>query len=398
MSNTLLTIDMITNKALAILHNNLAFARNVNRSYDDSFAREGAKIGSTLRVRLPNKYTVTTGTAMAAQNTVETSTTITLATQKHVDVDFGSAELTLSMDDFAERVLEPAMAVLASAIDQDGLALYKDIYQSVGTPGTTPSTALVMLQAQQKMNEMATPMDGRRALIINPAANAALVDGMKGLFNPGGVLDSQFKRGMLANNILDYNEIAMDQNVGMHTEGATRMTSTIVATTSTSGDTTLAISGTGTWIAKKGDVFTIADVYAVNPENFTSTGSLQQFVVTADISITTSGTIAVSPAIISSGAYQTVNSLPAASAAITIMGSASGVYAQNLAFHRDAFALVTADLQLPPGNMASRKVMDGISMRIWRQGDIFNDMVPTRIDVLYGWKTLRPSMATRIWG
>lgn len=389
---------MITNKALAILHNNLAFARNVNRSYDDSFAREGAKIGSTLRVRLPNKYTVTTGTAMAAQNTVETSTTITLATQKHVDVDFGSAELTLSMDDFAERVLEPAMAVLASAIDQDGLALYKDIYQSVGTPGTTPSTALVMLQAQQKMNEMATPMDGRRALIINPAANAALVDGMKGLFNPGGVLDSQFKRGMLANNILDYNEIAMDQNVGMHTEGATRMTSTIVATTSTSGDTTLAISGTGTWIAKKGDVFTIADVYAVNPENFTSTGSLQQFVVTADISITTSGTIAVSPAIISSGAYQTVNSLPAASAAITIMGSASGVYAQNLAFHRDAFALVTADLQLPPGNMASRKVMDGISMRIWRQGDIFNDMVPTRIDVLYGWKTLRPSMATRIWG
>ena len=398
MSNTLLTIDMITNKALAILHNNLAFARNVNRQYDSSFAREGAKIGSTLRVRLPNKYTVTTGTAMSAQNTVETSTTITLATQKHVDMDFTSAELTLSIDDFGERILAPAMAVLASAIDADGLALYKDVYQSVGTPGTTPSTALVMLQAQQKMNEMATPMDGRRNLVINPAANAALVDGMKGLFNPGGVLDSQFRRGALANNILDYNEIAMDQNVGMHTEGANRLTTPIVATTSTSGDTTLAISGTGTWNAKKGDVFTIADVYAVNPENFTSTGSLQQFVVTADINITTSGTIAVSPAIISSGAYQTVNSLPAANAALTIMGSASGVYAQNLAFHEDAFTLVTADLQLPPGNMASRKVMDGISMRIWRQGDIFNDMVPTRVDVLYGWKTLRPSMACRIWG
>ena len=120
--------------------------------------------------------------------------------------------------------------------------------------------------------------------------------------------------------------------------------------------------------------------------------------VTASIDITTSGTLAVSPAIISSGAYQTVNSLPAANAALTIMGSASGVYAQNLAFHEDAFTLVTADLQLPPGNMASRKVMDGISMRIWRQGDIFNDMVPTRVDVLYGWKTLRPSMACRIWG
>lgn len=400
MPNTLLTIDMITNKSLAILHNNLAFARNVNRQYDDSFAQSGAKIGDSLRVRLPNKYTVSDGPGMVAQNTVDTAVTVTVGTWKTVAMDFTSKELSLQIDDFAERIIAPAMSVLASQVDADGLALYKDIYQSVGTPGTTPSTSLTLLQAQQKMNEMATPMDGRRALVVNPAANAALVDGMKGMFNPGGVLDAQFKRGMLANNILDFNEIAMDQNVAMHTEGATRLTSPIVATTSVSGATTLAISGTGTWIAKKGDVFTIADVYAVNPENFTSTGSLQQFVVTADVTVATTGTLAVSPSIISSGAYQTVNSLPAANAALTILGAASGVYPQNLAFHRDAFTLVTADLELPPGGgaVASRKVMDGISMRIWRQGDIFNSAVPCRVDILYGWKTLRATQACRIWG
>ncbi len=315
-------------------------------------------------------------------------------------MNFTSAELTLKLDDFADRILAPAMAVLASAVDADGLLLYKDIYQSVGTPGTTPVSALTLLQAQQKMNEMATPMDGQRSLVINPAANAALVDGMKGLFNPGGVIEGQFKRGALANNILDFNEISMDQNVAQHTTGdwGTTITST---NTSADGDATLAISFTGsskTW--KAGDVFTIASVYAVNPENFTSTGSLQQFVVTANTTGSSTATLSISPTIQSTGAYQTVSALPAATATITMLGSANTAnYAQNLAFHRDAFTLVTADLQLPPGNgIASRKVMDGISMRIWRQGDIFNDMVPCRIDVLYGWKTLRATMASRIWG
>lgn len=398
-AQSLLTIDMITNEALVILHNNLAFARNVNRQYDSSFAKEGAKIGSTLRVRLPNKYTVTTGAAMVAQNTVETQTTITVATQKHVAMNFTSAELTLQMDDFSNRIIKPAMAVLASAIDQDGLLLYKDIYQSVGTPGTTPASALTLLQAQQKLSEMATPDDGDRKLVINPAANAAIVDANKGLFNPGGVIDAQFKRGKVADNILGYSDVSMDQNVGQHTTGDWG-TAISVATTSADGDTTLAIQFTGsskTW--KIGDVFTIGSVYAVNPENFTSTGALQQFVVTGNTTGSSTATLSVSPTIQSTGAYQTVSALPAQNATITMLGSANTAnYAQNMAYHRDAFTLVTADLELPPGNFASRKVMDGISMRIWRQGDIFNDMVPTRVDVLYGWKTLRPTMACRIWG
>jgi len=402
-SNTLLTPDMITDEALVILHNNLAFARNVNRQYDSSFAQTGAKIGDTLRIRLPNRYTVTTGAAMLAQDTIETKVSLTVSTQKHVAMNFTSKELTLSIQDFSERIIQPAMAVLASAVDQDGLALYSNIYNSVGTPGTTPATSLVMLQANQKMNEFATPMD-RRNLIVNPAANASLVDGMKGLFNAATPISEQFKRGKLASNVLGYDTIDMDQNVAIHTTGS-RSTSDpiLVNDTVVSGDSTISLDGgTGSATIKVGDVFTIANVYAVNPENYTSTGQLQQFVCTA--TNTASGgawtDVAVSPSFITSGPFQTINALPANDAAVTFMGAASTAYPQNMAYHRDAFTLATADLELPPGNgiFASRRVMDGISMRIWRQGDIFNDQVPCRVDILYGWATLRPTMAARMWG
>jgi hypothetical protein len=391
---------MITRKALEILENNLVLSRNVNRQYDDSFAVEGAKIGSTLRIRKPDRALVTDGAALQVQDENQQYTTLTVSSQKHIGVNFTSAELTMQLDDFAELILKPRVSQLAASVDADVANAYKNIYGSVGTPGTTPATSLVLLQAQQKLNEMATPMNPRYAT-VNPAANAGLVEGMKGFFNPTGTISKQFANGMMSTGVLGYDEINMSQSVVNHTTGTWGTTITNTGTISTQGQATLPISFTGTgstW--KQGDVFTIADCYAVNPQTRQSTGSLQQFVVTADLTATTTGTLAISPAIYTSAnALATVDSFPVAGKTITMLGTATTGYAQNLIYHKDAITLATADLLLPQGvDMASRQVHNGISMRIVRQYDINNDRMPCRIDVLYGYSVIRPEMAVRMWG
>jgi hypothetical protein len=400
MSNSLLTIDMITNKALQILENNLVITRNVNRQYDDSFAVEGAKIGSTLRIRLPDRALVTDGAALQVQDDNEQYTTLTVSSQKHIGVNFTTAELTMQLDDFAERVLKPRISQLASSVDADVANAYKSIYASVGTPGTTPSTSLVLLQGQQKLNEMAAGMSPRYAT-VNPAANAQLVEGMKGFFNPTGTISRQFKSGMMGEGVLGYDEINMSQSIKTHTTGNWGTTITSTGTLSTQGQATLPITFTGsgsTW--KIGDVFTIANVYAVNPQTRESTGSLQQFVVTGDLTATTTGTLSISPPIYTSAsALATVDSFPQATAAVTMLGSAATVYPQNLVYHRDAITFASADLVMPRGvDMASRAQHNGISLRIVRQYDINNDRLPCRVDVLYGYSTIRAAMAARIWG
>jgi hypothetical protein len=400
MSNSILTIDMITRKALEILENNLVLTRNVNRQYDDSFAVEGAKIGSTLRIRLPDRALVTDGAALQVQDDNEQFTTLSVASQKHIGVNFTSAELTMQLDDFAERVLKPRISQLASSIDADVANSYKAIYSSVGTPGTTPATSLVLLQAQQKLNENAAVMSPRYAT-VNPAANAGLVEGMKGLFNPTDTISRQFKNGMMGMGVLGFDEVNMSQSIKQHTTGAWGTTITVTTTVATEGATTLGISFTGsskTW--NVGDVFTIANVYAVNPQTRESTGSLQQFTVTAAATGSSTATLSISPAIYTSAnALATVDSFPVATAVVTMFGSASSQYAQNLVYHKDAITFATADLLLPQGvDMASRQVHNGISMRVVRQYDINNDRLPCRIDVLYGFSTIRPAMACRIWG
>ena len=400
MSNSILTIDMITRKALEILENNLVLTRNVNRQYDDSFAVEGAKIGSTLRIRLPDRALVTDGAALQVQDDNEQYTTLSVASQKHIGVNFTSAELTMQLDDFAERVLKPRISQLASSIDADVANSYKNIYASVGTPGTTPSTSLVLLQAQQKLNEAAAVMSPRYAT-VNPAANAGLVEGMKGLFNPTDTISRQFKNGMMGMGVLGFEEINMSQSIKQHTTGAWGTSITVTSTVATEGQATLPISFTGsskTW--NVGDVFTIASVYSVNPQTRESTGSLQQFTVTAVASGSSTATLSISPALYTSAnALATVDSFPQASAVVTMLGSASSQYAQNLVYHKDAITFATADLLLPQGvDMASRQVHNGISMRVVRQYDINNDRLPCRIDVLYGYSAIRPQMACRIWG
>jgi len=401
-ANSILTIDMITRKALEILENNLVLTRNVNRQYDDSFAVEGAKIGSTLRIRLPDRALVTDGAALQVQDDNEQFTTLTVASQKHIGVNFTSAELTMQLDDFAERVLKPRISQLASSIDADVATAYKSIFSTVGTPGTTPSTSLVLLQGNQKLNEYASPMNDRYAT-VNPAANANLVEGMKGFFNPTSTISRQFTAGMMGTGVLGYDEVNMSQSIGNHTTGNFPAAPIVATTVATQGQATLDISFTsGTKTVLRGDVFTISGVFSVNPQTRQSTGSLQQFVVTADNSVTsnTTMTLAISPAMYtSSNALASIDAFPASSATITFVGAASTGYPQNLIYQKNAITFATADLLLPQGvDMASRQVHNGISMRIVRQYDINNDRMPCRIDVLYGFSVIRPQMAVRLWG
>ena len=398
MSNSILTIDMITRKALEILENNLVLTRNVNRQYDDSFAVEGAKIGSTLRIRLPDRALVTDGAALQVQDDNEQFTTLSVASQKHIGVNFTSAELTMQLDDFAERVLKPRISQLASSIDADVANAYRYIGNTVGTPGTTPSTSLVLLQAQQKLNENAAVMSPRYAT-VNPAANAGLVEGMKGLFNPTDTISKQFKNGMFGEGILGYDELNMSQSVKQFTTGSRTGTVTVSTTVTTEGATSIVLTGLGSTTIKAGDVFTIADCFAVNPQTRESTGSLYQFVALADVTASTTASVTVPAMYSASQALATVDALPASGAAVTFLGAASTQYPQNLIYHRDAIAFATADLLLPQGvDMASRQVHNGISLRVVRQYDINNDRLPCRIDVLYGYSVIRPQMAVRLWG
>lgn len=404
MANTLLTIDMVTLEALRVLHGNLAFIKNVNRDYDSQFAKDGAKIGDTLRIRKPPKYTVRTGRVMSAQNSTEGSVSLPVTSQKGVDLDFTSEEFTMDIDNFSGRFLKPSMSVLASTIDYDALSMTLDVYQSVGTPGTTPASYLVWGNANAKLDNALAPRDGNRTAILDPNAMAGTVDGLKGLFEAGDALADQYRSGVMKRAIdLKW---AIDQNVRNLTTG-TRWGTVSVTGNPATGSTTIALdwtTGTPTQTITEGEVFTIATVFDVNDETKQTLTNLKQFVVTT----TTTGassqwlTLPISPTIYgpTSGALQNVSELPVDGDGITFYGTTSAtVYPQNLVFHRDAFTFATADLKLPKNQeMASRKVQDGISLRIWEGADIVNDSWPVRSDVLYGYVATYPELACRVWG
>lgn len=395
MPNTILTSQVITREALRILHNKLTFVGNINRQYDDSFAKSGAKIGDSLRIRLPNQYVVRNGKTLAAQDTVEDSVTLQVQTQKGVDVNFSSAELTLSLDDFSKRILEPAMAVLASSIEADALSMYADVYQQVGTPGTIPASLKVYLQARAALNNSLAPMDDLRTNHLTPEANVEIVDALKGLFQDSTAIKQQYREGIMGRTAgADWYENPL---IPTHVNGTVVAGLTVNGASQTGASLSLA-GLTAAQTIKKGTVFTIAGVFAVHPETKSITNRLQQFVVTADFTAAgTTGSVAISPSIVVIGARQNVAASPAAGAALTVAGSASTGYQQNMAFHRDAFAIAFADLILPKGvDWAAREVMDGISMRIVRAYDINNDALPCRIDVMYGYKTIRPQLAVRV--
>lgn len=398
--NTMLTISMITKEALRILENNLAFTKRVNRQYDDKFAIEGAKIGYVVNARKPVRYIVTTGQALAVQDATETQVPVTLTTQDHVDFQFSSADLALTVDDFTDRFLQPAVSALANKMDYAGLSLYTQIWNTVGTPGTVPNTLLTYLLAGVALNNNAAPMDEKRHIVLTPKMEAYIVDALKGLFQQASEIARQYVKGTMG--IAGGFNWAMDQNCSTHTVGPLGGTP-LVDGASQTGTSLLTKGWTSSAASRllEGDVFTIAGVYGVNPNSRQSTGDLQQFVVRANFASDGSGngTVAIAPSIITSGAYQTVTGSPADAAAITVLGAANTASPQGMAFHRDAFTLVTADLPVPNGVDKAARIADkqlGISLRMVRAYDIQSDQWPTRIDVLYGWATLRPELAVRI--
>jgi hypothetical protein len=373
--------------------------RTINRQYDDSFAVSGAKIGASLKVRLPNRYTVTTGSALSTQDTTESSVTLTVATQKHVDTVFSSAELTLSIQDFTKRILDPGVSILASQVDYDAMSMALGIANVVGTAGTTPSSAKVLLDAQAKMNSQAAPLSPRYAA-VDPFAQAALIDGLKGLFNPTGVVSEQYREGAMADNQLGFREIYMTQSIRNLTTGARNTAYVTTGTTpSAEGVATIAV-GTGAGAMTVGEVFTVAGINSVNPETKADTGQLQQFTVTAAYT-GGAGNISVAPAMytVTTPALQNITASVGAGAVITSLGAASTVYPQNIAYHRDAFLAAFADLDMPENvRFGARQVQDGISLRVLRDYRIGTDDTPARIDVLYGYVIGRQELACRITG
>ena len=389
MANSLLTPTAVTREALRVLHQKCNFIGNVTRDYDDSYGQSGAKIGDTLKIRLPNQYTTRTGATLSTQDTTENSVSLQVNNQIGVDLNFTSVDLTLSLDDFSKRILDPAMSVLAANIESNVLSnVYKDVYASIWNNGAS-ATYNKALDTRVKLQNALAPVNDR-TMLLDPQAMADVVKDTKTLFNDQASIAKQFKEGGMGRVAgYDWYENTM---MPSHTVGDAASYVCNTSTGITSGTATITVSG-GTGTFKAGDVFTIAGVNRVHPETKKDTGLLQQFVVTADS--TTS--ISVSPTPITSGALQNViiNSA-GASKAVTSAGTASTATQTGLAFQKGAFAFATADLLMPRGvDFAAREVMDGISMRIVRNYDIVNDKFPCRLDVLYGFKTLRPQLAVR---
>lgn len=391
MANSLLTPTAVTREALRILHQKLNFVGNIDRQYDSSFANEGAKIGDTLQIRLPNEYTVRTGKTIDVQDTTETSVSLTMATQKGVDVEFSSKDLTLDLDDFGKRILDPMMSVLAANIESDALSMFQDVYNQVDNVGSS-ATFLTLLNGRKILVDN---LAGATNLKVNldTQTNVDMVDVLKGLFQDSSNISKQYLEGMLGrtagfeffeNTLMPRHVTGTDDGTGDYlTDDATAQTGTSLTI-----DT-----GAGTLL--KGDVFTVAGVNRVHPETKVDTGVLQQFVVTTSTG-TSATTVTMTPEIIATGAKQNVSNGAANNQALTKVGGASATHDISLGYAKDAFAFVTADLRMPRGvDFAAREVMDGISMRILSDYDITNDEFPTRVDVVYGFKAIRPQLAVR---
>lgn len=407
MANTILTPSVIARETLLMLENNLTFAKGVNRKYEDQFAKTGAKIGASVSIRKPVRFTVSNGPNLDLQDVTEQSTTLTIDQQKHVDFTFSSVELTLHVDEFKRRYLQKAGAALANHIDRYMLQLaYENTFNCVGTPATVPANEVPYLDAGVKLDNEATPRDGSRSVTITPQMQATMVSSQKGLFQSSEQIKNQYESGNMG---LAYGfKWSMDQNIVTHTVGP--LGGTPLTNGATADGATSVVSDGWTAAAaarlKKGDVITFAGVFRVNPQHRASTGQLAQFVVTADVSSDGSGnaTIPIFPAIVASGPYKNVTNVPADNSAILTFGHASSaanaVSPQAIAMHSDAFTLACVDLEDVStygawGSVISSKKL-GISLRVARQYAIGTDTVPCRIDVLFGGKAIYPELACRI--
>lgn len=404
MANTLVTIDMVTREALRIAHEKCQFIGTVDRQYDDSFAKTGAKIGASLRVRKPNQYSRTTGSrVMDVQDQAETNDTITVATQDHVDMRFNSSELALSIDDLSKRYIEPAVSVLVSGIESDFLAFAtKATYNVAGSAGTGITTLDVPGKARAKLNQYLAPKDGNRAIQMDSVTMGALVNGTAAYFNPSNAIDKQFREGLVARtSMADYYE---NERIWTLTNSSDVTCTMAAAAAVTDGGNQMTMASLSVAPAT-GAVFTVPGVYACHPETKAAYPHLQQFTITAG----TTTIQTVSPNIYLTGPKKNVCSATGADltpatfdgtgTVPVFVGAASTSYPMPLMYHKEAFQFVTADLPLmDDAAKCVRRVQDGLSLRVWQASDIRNDELLMRIDILYGMKALRPEWACRMIG
>jgi hypothetical protein len=401
-NNELLTIDMITFKGLSMLTNSLVMGGLVNREYDNYYAKSGAKIGDTVSVRKPPRYIGREGAALSPEPTVETKVPVKLDYLFGVDLAFSSVERTLSLDDYANRILKPAVATIANRIDSRIFKVaYPQFYNQVGTPGTVPTAIDTYLSAGVKLDNEAAPTDEDRYVVTNSQMQATLLPATAVYFNPSGQIAEQYRKGRFGKGVLGF-DWYMDQNVPTHTVGTYSGSPAIDGAGQTGSSILTKAWGSNVSNLNYGDVFTIAGVYAVNPQNRESNGQLRQFtVMNQPLIADTSGamTIQISPPITPSGQFQTVDSAPADSALITVSGTTGKVTPQGLAFHKNAIVLATADLELPKGVHEAARAVDeesGIGIRIVTAYDIRDNNMYTRMEVLAGIAVVRPELGVRI--
>lgn len=394
MANTLLTPTMITREALRVLHQRLNFIPNINHQYDDRFAKT-PKIGSSLQIRIPPMYTVRSGATLTTQDATESYTTLSVATQRGVDITFTSAELALSIDDFSDRFLKPAMTVLASYMENDAFSMINDVWNTVDNIGAAAAFRNFLLGRKLLQDNLVPP--GNLKCILNTQDNVDMVDTLKGILNPSGLIGSQYRDGKMGEGAgFEFYENTL---IPTHTSGTASTTTAYLLNMSftlATATSSLTID-TGSNTIAVGDTITIATMTRVHPESKTDTGVLQQFTVTAAATGPNATSMTVSPPIYVSGPFQNVVNQAYDNSAITKIGGPSVVYKPSLVFHPDAFTFATADLPLPDGvDFARREVQDGISLRCIRQYTISNDSFPCRFDVYYGYKTIRAQLAAKI--
>lgn len=405
--NTFITPTWVTKDTALYWKNNIKLVGQFDRQWDESFKNkpEGAQIGDTVQVRLPQRWTVTEGQALQQQAILNQTTPITLNHQFNVGMGWSSVQSTLYVEEVRERYTMPAGVALANKSDViAGAEVYKSVYYSVGQPGTPLSDNQTWTDAVAQLQNYGVPQP--YCAVVDPKTQAAVVTGNFALFNLPGNKDI-FQTGQFGAGALGIDEWYYDPNMPMHTTGTFTASTWAVNAGSQTGST-LAVDGAGTYALKAGDVFYIDGVYAVNPLSYVSTGELQKFTLSADVSGSSTATLSFSPSIITSGQLQTVTNSPADNAAITFVGSTGTVGAtmatqssrQSLVFNPKAFGWVMADLA---GDLAGARTAFArdkeakISMRWVEQYNIQTDQNPRRVDIIVGTAPIEPYFALRAW-
>lgn len=410
MANTLATPDWTVFEVARYFVNSLRGVGQFNRTYSNEYVQAGAKVGDTVKIRLPQQFTTTAGEALTEQNLYDETVNLVLNRRRHVGFGYSSQEMTTDIDALRARYVQPAAETLASTYDRLALAdVYKDVFNKVGTPGTTANDPLTYLQAVVKIIDSAGP-DENLCAVLAPLDMATIAEANNTLFHPVRQLTENYTRGQMAADQLGIAKWFQDQNIPRHTTGACTGASTPLVNGAGQTGSSIVSDGWGAGVCslKEGDVIAIAGVYKVNPLSKESTGQLMQFTLTSDISDTAGAiTLPISPSIVTTGARQNVSAGPADDAVITFWSMTAGgtqaatVSSQNLIFHPDAFANANADLVMPNGGAKASRVsskMLNISLRYVEQFDITDDKNRNRLDFLMGSVAVQPRLACRVVG